>query len=112
LCQRPFTGHDLAREESKGVESQRKALGVRGVLFRCYHCPVCGGEGVFIDVYPLDGETERDFQRRKEELRQAAGEVQAGKVGVVIEERPAHGPGGVHSGEGLREWSNPSRKPS
>src|SRR6266478_9462662 len=41
-CHRPFEPQDLAREESKGMEAERKALGLRGVLFRYYVCPECG----------------------------------------------------------------------
>jgi hypothetical protein len=33
-CQKDFTPDELSREESKGMESQRKSMGLEGVLFR------------------------------------------------------------------------------
>src|ERR1700730_4829450 len=47
-CHRPFEPQDLAREESKGMEAERKALGLRGVLFRYYVCPECGYADIFV----------------------------------------------------------------
>ena len=40
-CHRPFTPKDLAKEESKGMEAERKARGLEGLLFRYYTCPAC-----------------------------------------------------------------------
>ena len=63
-CHRPFEPQDLAREESKGMEAERKALGLRGVLFRYYVCPECGYSDIFVDVRPLPGESPEAFHQR------------------------------------------------
>ena len=38
-CARVFTGRDLAKQLTQGMEAERKALGLEGVLFRYYDCP-------------------------------------------------------------------------
>jgi hypothetical protein len=67
-CQREFSAYDLDREETLGMEAERKALGLTGVLFRFYTCPACGQNDIFVDLRPLPGETEKDFHARRQDL--------------------------------------------
>jgi hypothetical protein len=86
-CQRPFTPQDLSKEESKGMEAERKALGLQGVLFRYYTCPACHYADIFLDVTRLKGETEDDYRRRRAELEATARNLHSERVEVVIDER-------------------------
>lgn len=70
-CHAPFAPADLAKVVSKGIESERKALGVDGVLFRCYTCSHCRHENLFVDLIPLEGETREQFVHRRDELEAA-----------------------------------------
>ncbi|HJZ91224.1 MAG TPA: hypothetical protein VKE40_10150 [Gemmataceae bacterium] len=63
-CGRPFTPNDLAREESRNMEAERKAAGLEGVRFLYYRCP-CGMDDIFVDVLPRDDEFAEDFERRR-----------------------------------------------
>ena len=67
-CHKPFSPADLSKDVSKGIESDRKAQGVQGVLFRCYACSHCDHENLFVNLHPLEGETQEDFKRRRDEL--------------------------------------------
>jgi hypothetical protein len=87
-CHKDFTTQELAREESKGMEAERKALGLGGVLFRSYTCSACGGADIFVDVHRLAGETEETFRRRRDELEAAVRHLPGGDVEVVLVERP------------------------
>jgi hypothetical protein len=91
-CSRPYTSQDLAREESKGMEAERKVLGLEGVLFRYYSCPQCGGADIFVDVRPLPAETPEAFCRRSDELEATVKQLHADQVGVVLTEKPAGRP--------------------
>jgi hypothetical protein len=86
-CHRPFTPADLARQESKGMEAERKALGLEGVRFLYYNCPACGDADIFVDVRPLAGETANEFHRRRAGLEDAVRQLHAEKVEVVITNR-------------------------
>ncbi len=48
-----FTPQELSREDSKGLEAERKALGLEGVLFRYYKCGACDQADIFVDILPL-----------------------------------------------------------
>ena len=88
---RPFTADDLAREESKGMEAERKQLGLQGVRFLYYNCPACQGADIFVDVLPVPGETSEAFQARRAELEEAVRQVHGDRVGLVLSE----GRGGI-----------------
>lgn len=87
-CSRPFAPQDLSRDDSRGMERERKAAGLEGVRFLYYHCPSCGTDDIFVDVLPLDGESAQDFQRRREELeavvRRLHAEGRPGSVEAVV----------------------------
>jgi hypothetical protein len=83
-CDRAFTAKDLAREVSKGMEAERKALGLEGVLFRYYLCPACGHADIFADVATVAGERPENFSRRQRELEAALKELHDEEVDVVI----------------------------
>jgi hypothetical protein len=65
-CHKPLTPQELSREESKGMEAERKAAGLQGVLFRYYTCSACGTADIFVDVHPVGGETDEEFRRRRD----------------------------------------------
>jgi hypothetical protein len=83
-CHKPFTPQELAREESKGMEAERKALGLGGILFRYYTCARCGQADIFVDVRPTRGESDEDFRRRRGELEATVRQLHADRVDVVV----------------------------
>ncbi len=86
-CHRPFTPQDLAREETKGMAAERKALGLQGVLFRFYNCPQCGCADIFVDIPPLPSETPEQFEQRRAELEASLKELRGDRVEVVLSPR-------------------------
>jgi hypothetical protein len=86
-CRRPFTPQDFAREESKGMEAERKALGLQGVLFRYYNCPACGCADIFVDIQPLSSEAPEAFEKRRAELEASLKELRGDRVEVVLNPR-------------------------
>jgi hypothetical protein len=86
-CRKTFVPRELLREESKGMEAQRKALGLEGVAFRYYVCSACGHADIFVDVLPREGEGEEAFRARRDELEQAVRQLHSEGVEVVITER-------------------------
>lgn len=86
-CRKPFTPPEFSREESRGMEAERKALGLQGVLFRYYRCAACGRADIFIDILPLPGEAEEEFRRRRAELEQVVRELHADQVDLVLVEK-------------------------
>lgn len=87
-CHKDFTPQELSRKESRGMEAQRKAVGLEGVLFRYYACSACGNGDIFLDIRPVAGETDEDFRRRRDELEATIREVHPDGVGIVLVERP------------------------
>ena len=83
-CHKPFTPRELAREESKNMEAERKAHGLQGFLFRYYTCERCGQADIFVDLRPLPGETDEDFRRRRDELETTVRQLHADRVDVVL----------------------------
>jgi len=91
-CHRPYTPQDLAREESKGMEVERKAHGLEGLLFRYFTFPACNRDDIFVVFSPLEGETTEAFQRRRDALEVQLAELHTEHVAVVLQERrPAEG---------------------
>ncbi len=86
-CQAVFTPSDLAREESKGMEAERKAMGLQGVLFRYYRCGHCGFEDIFVDVALLEGEAPEAFHQRRAELEAALRQIRAENTAVIVQEK-------------------------
>jgi hypothetical protein len=85
LVRRPFAAGDLARDESKGMEAERRAAGLSGVRFLYYACPACGAADIFVDILPLDGESAEDFNRRRDEMEQVVRRLHAeGEAGAVV----------------------------
>lgn len=83
-CGKEFTPQELDREDSKGLESERKALGIEGVLFRYYSCSACAQADIFVDVLPLEGESEGEFRQRREELETTLQKLEGEGVEVVV----------------------------
>lgn len=86
-CHRPFTRNDFVKQESKGMEAERKALGLEGVHFLYYACPECGYADIFLDVCSLEGEDHEAFRSRREALETAVRQVHADKAEVVLTEK-------------------------
>jgi hypothetical protein len=86
-CHGQFTPKDLAKRESRGMEADRKAAGLQGVLFRYYTCSHCGYDDIFVDISPLEGETDEAFHRRVEELEATARQLVTENVDVVVQEK-------------------------
>jgi hypothetical protein len=82
-CHRPFTKEDLARNESKGMESERKAKGLDGVRFIYYHCP-CGMNDIFVDILPREDEIQEDFERRRAEMESTVRSMHEERVEAVV----------------------------
>jgi hypothetical protein len=87
-CQKEFTPAELSREESRGMEAERKALGLQGVLFRYYACSACGTADIFVDLHPLPGEADEAFRQRRNEMEATVKQLHGDGVDVVIAERP------------------------
>src|SRR5690242_20655181 len=83
-CGKEFTPQELSREDSKGLEAERKALGLEGVLFRYYTCSACNYADIFVDVHPLEGESEEAFNRRREELEATIKQMEGEGVEIVV----------------------------
>jgi len=93
-CDRPFTVLDFVKEESRGMEADRRALGLEGVRFLYFTCPACGQADIFIDLHPLKGEPEEVFQARRAGLEAAIRQVGSENTAVVlIESNFAYDPG-------------------
>ncbi len=86
-CGCEYRPQDLAREESKGMEQERKANGLAGVAFRFYHCSACGHDDIFLDLHPLAGETTEAFRKRRADLEAAARAVADAQASVVLVQR-------------------------
>jgi hypothetical protein len=83
-CGKEFTPQELSREDSKGLEAERKALGLEGVLFRYYRCGACDQADIFVDILPLDGEFEEDFRQRQKDLEATLQQLEGQGVEVVV----------------------------
>jgi hypothetical protein len=86
-CHRSFTPQDFVKDESKGMEADRRALGLEGVRFLYYVCPQCRYADIFVDIHALPGESAEDFQARRAGLEEAVRQIHAEKVEVVISDR-------------------------
>jgi hypothetical protein len=83
-CHRQFTPADLAKAESKGMESQRKAAGLEGVRFLYYRCPTCEKDDIFVDVLPCPDENEAKYRERRAAMEDAARAMHSDLVEVVV----------------------------
>jgi hypothetical protein len=83
-CQLHFTAADLAREESKNMEAERKSAGLIGVRFVYYHCPGCGTNDIFVDILPRDGEAQDDFIKRRSEMDSVVRKLHAAGTEAVV----------------------------
>jgi hypothetical protein len=82
-CDRPFTPDDLARDESKGMESERKQMGLEGVRFVYYRCP-CGMSDIFVDILPREDEVRADFERRRAQMEAAVRQAHGDRAEAVV----------------------------
>lgn len=89
-CHRPFVPTDLRREESKNLQTQRKAAGLEGVRFLYYHCAGCGMDDIFVDIVPLESEFAEDYQARREAMESVVRELHGDGVDAVVV--PVHEP--------------------
>src|SRR5262249_43420143 len=82
-CQRPFTPNDLSRDESRGMQAERKARGVEGVRLVYYRCP-CGTNDIFVDILPRKDESTEDFDRRRAEMEIVVRKMHGGHAKAVV----------------------------
>ena len=88
-CQKPFTPSELRKELSREMEAERKALGLDGVLFRCYDCARCGTADIFVDVLAREGESDEQFRARRDELESMIRRLHPeGKEVILVERHP------------------------
>jgi hypothetical protein len=90
-CYREFTPADFVKEESREMEAERRAHGLEGVRFLYYRCPDCDFADIFVDIHPLPGEGDEQFQRRRDALEVAARKIHAQDVKIVLMERTPQG---------------------
>ncbi len=83
-CHKLLTPKELAKEESKGMEAERKALGLQGVRFLFYNCSDCGYADIFVDVHPVIGEPVERFRQRRHELESTVRQLHADRVEIVL----------------------------
>src|SRR5689334_22545151 len=83
-CHRSFTPPDLLREESRNMESERKAAGLEGVRFLYYHCPACQMNDIFVDILPLPEEPADDFWQRRNEREKVVRQLDAEEEEAVV----------------------------
>jgi hypothetical protein len=83
-CHKPLTPQEFVKEASKGMELERKALGLQGVQFLYYSCSACGYADIFVDVHAIDGEATEQFQQRRQELERVVKQLHADRVEVVV----------------------------
>lgn len=83
-CNRAFVPADLDREESRSMESERKAAGLVGVRFLYYRCHDCGTEDIFIDIIPREGESPEEYATRHAAMLAAARDMHSEKSDVVV----------------------------
>jgi hypothetical protein len=66
------------------MESERKALGLEGVLFRYFTCSACGNASIFVDVHALKDETPEAFAARRAQLEAAVKQSHGEGVEAVL----------------------------
>ena len=88
-CQKLFTPSELRKGASRELEAERKALGLEGFVFRCYDCAQCGTADIFVDVLPLEDESDEEFRARRDELETMIGRLDHEGTDVVLVERHA-----------------------
>jgi hypothetical protein len=86
-CHKPLTPQELCKAESRQMENDRRALGLEGVLFWRYECALCGATDIFVDIHPLDGESDEDFRERRDELEEVIRRLHPQEADVVLVER-------------------------
>jgi hypothetical protein len=87
-CGCRLTVSDLAKRKTVKMESDRKQNGLSGFRFRCYTCPQCGYDDLFVDVLHIPGEDPADFSRRRKTLDGVLREVQVPMVEVALLDGP------------------------
>jgi hypothetical protein len=85
-CQKDLTPQEWARDESEAMEAERHEQGVEGMRFRYYTCSACGRASIFVDVYPLAGESDEEFHRRWDVLEAAVQPPQDDGTAVLLVE--------------------------
>ena len=83
-CHKPLTAQELVKEASKGMEMERKALGLEGVRFLYFQCSGCGYADIFVDVHAIEGEPSEQFQQRRRELDATVRHLHAERVEVIV----------------------------
>jgi hypothetical protein len=83
-CARPFTPADVSREETDNLEAGRTEHGLEGVTFVYCHCPACGMDDIFVDIFPLETEFAEDYQARRAAMEAMVRGLHAEGVEAVV----------------------------
>ncbi len=86
-CDRPLTREDFVKDESKNMEAERRKRGLEGVKFVYYRCPGCGYTDIFVELHPLEGESDQHFHQRRAALESTVRQLHADQTEVVLVER-------------------------
>jgi hypothetical protein len=86
-CHSPFSPQDLARDKSKEMEADRKAMGLRGIRFVRYTCRHCSYDDIFMDIHPFKNEGTEAFRNRRLELEGVLRDMHGDRLEVVLCER-------------------------
>jgi hypothetical protein len=86
-CHHPFSVRDFARGDSKKMEVDRKAAGLEGVRFFLYTCQACGRGDIFVELHHLPGESEQDFQARRQAFQDLVQKRRGCDIDAVLSER-------------------------
>jgi hypothetical protein len=75
---------DRVPRSTRKLEADRRSAGLEGVRFRYYLCGECDTANIFVDVLPLEGESDEALQRRWDELEESVGPMRGEDVRVVV----------------------------
>ena len=83
-CERGFAPSDLCRAQSREMESQRKAAGLRGFRFLNYRCSACGLDNIFVEVMSLEEEPISQVEYRRKIMERIARWESEGQVRAAV----------------------------
>jgi hypothetical protein len=83
-CGTVFRPGDHEPKLTRKLEADRRAAGLEGVHFHYYQCGECDTANIFVDVYPMEGESDEALQRRWDELEENVGPMRGEGVRVVV----------------------------
>jgi hypothetical protein len=86
-CQNRLGPDDLLAKETRRMEVARVSMGLEGIVFRYYSCPRCGHDLVYLEMFPLPGESQQDLDVRRESLTLTVLEVRRSRTSIIVAEQ-------------------------